>query len=86
MSMLRTVFLLLAAISTVAFPAAVTAVLVVCAALFVPSAMLLAGVLMDILYYVPGAYPVPLYTILGLVGFIIAEIVHSFMKARIMGT
>jgi hypothetical protein len=83
--MIRIPALILAAIGTVAFPWPLTAVFVMIAALFVPPVMILFGVLMDILYYVPGAYPVPLYTILGLVGFIIAEIVHSFMKARIMG-
>lgn len=83
--MLRITALLLAAIGIIAFPWQLTMVFVTIAALFIPPIMLLFGVLMDILYYVPGAYPVPLYTILGLVGFIIAEIVHSFMKARIMG-
>lgn len=83
--MVRIAALILSAIGIVAFPWPLTVVFVGVAALFVPPVMLLAGVLMDILYYVPGAYPVPLYTILGLVGFIIAEIVHSFMKARIMG-
>ena len=83
--MLRISALILAAVGTVAFPWPLTAAFVVVAALFVPPVMLLTGVLMDMLYYVPGAYPVPLYTLLGLVGFIIVEIVHSFMKARIMG-
>lgn len=77
--------LILTAVGVVAFPWPLTVAFAVIASLFVPPVILLAGVLMDILYYVPGAYPVPLYTILGLVGFIIAEIVHSFMKARIMG-
>ena len=83
--MTRLAALILSAIGVVAFPWPLTAAFVTIAAVFVPPVMLLCGVLMDILYYVPGAYPVPLYTILGLVGFIIAEIVHSFMKARIMG-
>lgn len=83
--MTRALALLFAAIGVIAFPWPLTAAFVVVSALFVPPVILLAGVLVDILYYVPGAYPVPLYTILGLIGFIIAEIVHSFMKARIMG-
>lgn len=83
--LLRISSLLLAAIGIVAFPWPLTVFFVCIAALVVPPLALLFGVLFDILYYVPGAFPVPLYTILGLVGFIIALLVHSFVKARIMG-
>ncbi|HYF29386.1 MAG TPA: hypothetical protein VEA36_03420, partial [Candidatus Paceibacterota bacterium] len=54
------------------------------AALFTPPVALLFGVLVDLIYFVPGAYPVPLGTILGLAGFMLAELVHGFVKTRIM--
>lgn len=75
----------LALIGLVAFPWPLAASFAFIAALFVPPFALLFGVLTDVLYFVPGAYPVPLATLLGLVGFMVAEVVHGFVKTRIMG-
>ena len=82
--MLRLSATLLALAGIVAFPWPLAASFVMIAALFAPSLALIAGVAMDILYYVPGAYPVPLFTLLGLAGFIVAHFVHGFVKARII--
>lgn len=82
--MLRLTALILAIIGIFAFPWPLAAAFVVIASLFVPPVALIAGVLFDTLYYVPGAYMVPLYTILGLIAFIICEAVHGFAKARII--
>lgn len=83
--LLRVSSLLLAAIGIVAFPWPLTLFFICIAALFVPQLALLFGVLIDILYFVPGAFPVPLFTVLGLIGFVLALLVHSVVKARIMG-
>lgn len=82
--MLRISAILLAAVGIVAFPWPLAAAFAAIAALFFPPLALIWGVLTDVLYYTPGAYPVPLYTILGLAGFIVAEFVHGFVKARII--
>ena len=83
--MLRIASCALAVIGVLAFPWPLTLVFAGVAALFIPPLALLFGVLVDILYFVPGAYPVPLGTLLGLTGFLIALMVQGFMKTRIMG-
>ncbi|MEK7511201.1 MAG: hypothetical protein AAB582_03120 [Patescibacteria group bacterium] len=83
--LVRASTILLALVGVVAFPWPLTVVFVFIAALFLPPLALLCGVLYDILYFVPGAYPFPLATLLGLAGFLVAEVVHGFVKTRIMG-
>lgn len=82
--MLRLSATLLALVGMVAFPWPLAASFVMIAALFAPPLALVAGVVADVLYYVPGAFPVPLFTLLGLLGFIVAQFVHGFVKARII--
>lgn len=82
--MLRLSATLLALVGIVAFPWPLAASFVMIAALFVPPLALIAGVLIDVLYFVPGAFPAPLFTMLGLAAFIVAEFVHGFVKARII--
>ncbi len=54
------------------------------AALFLPPTGLLLGVIADLIYYSPGAAPVPYFTLCGIGCFVLALLVHRFVKTRIM--
>jgi len=82
--LLRISSLILALVGIFSFPWALALSFAFIASLFTPPLALLFGVLMDVLYFVPGAYPIPLFTLIGLAGFLIALSVQSFVKTRIM--
>lgn len=73
---------ILACLSPFLFPSIVTAVLAFCAALVFPPLPILIGMLMDLLYEPAGYWPMA--SIVGVILCIVALLVRSFVKARIM--
>lgn len=82
---MRIVIPLLAGISLLILPWPIAALLMLPAAYVLPVAGLLLGVLADLLYFVPGAALVPLFSLYGLAIGVGAIFVRRFMKARIIG-
>lgn len=82
--MVRIAFFILALLSPFFFPWPVAAVFILAASLYLPVLALLGGVLYDILYYAHGAAGLPLGTVVGALGFVLAWAMHDFVKARIM--
>lgn len=82
--MMRLVLIVLGFLSLFFFPWPFTLVLAFLAAFYVPPLGLLFGVLSDVLYFASGASFYPLGTLLGIVGFLLALVVHDFVKTRIM--
>lgn len=83
--MVRLALLLLAFFAPFMFPWPLAVALIFLTATGFPILALFGGVLMDVLYFVPGAALLPFGTLLGIVGFLLALFVHDFMKTRIMG-
>lgn len=73
-----------ALISLFIFPWQVSLVAIFLAALSLPPAGLMLGLLADVVYFVPGAAFVPYFSLLGLVASVLAALVHRFVKTRIM--
>jgi hypothetical protein len=82
--MIRAVLSVAALLSPFFFPYVVTLVLAVSAALFLPAVALFTGILVDLLYYTPGASPLPFATIAGVCIAGLAIVVRRFLKARIL--
>lgn len=81
--MIRAVLVGAAFLALFFFPWPVTVVLVFAAGMAVPLAGLLLGVLVDLFYYTPGA-GLPYGTLFGIGTFLVALLVHRFVKTRIM--
>ncbi|MDB5237682.1 MAG: hypothetical protein JWL88_784 [Parcubacteria group bacterium] len=78
----RISIVILACASPFLFPAIITAILAFAAALVFPPLAILLGMLMDLLYEPSNYWPVA--SIAGLLLCLIALVVRSFVKARIM--
>ncbi|MEK7079724.1 MAG: hypothetical protein AAB901_00350 [Patescibacteria group bacterium] len=83
--MLRIALIILTFVAPFFFPWQITLIIVLGAAFFVPILGLFAGVLTDVLYYVPSAAPMPVATIIGVFIFLLGLVVQEFVKTRIMG-
>ncbi|MDB5195355.1 MAG: hypothetical protein JWO84_539 [Parcubacteria group bacterium] len=81
--MRTTLAIILALVSPLVFPAALTLVVVLIASVLVPPVGLLAGVLTDALYWTPSV-SVPYATIAGLCASVLGYAVHQFIKTRII--
>ncbi|HEX2792660.1 MAG TPA: hypothetical protein VHO23_03015 [Candidatus Paceibacterota bacterium] len=81
--MMRIAAVALAVIAPFLFPWPLALVLAFAGAAFVPLLAPLLGILVDSVYWIPGA-TFPYATLLGLIGFPAALAVHRFMKTRIM--
>jgi len=82
--MIRGAFIVAAFLSPFFFPIVATVVLALIGAIVSPLVPFLVGVLLDTLYYAPGAYPFPLYSLLGSVAALAAFGVHRFVETSIM--
>ncbi|KND49706.1 MAG: hypothetical protein AB203_01310 [Parcubacteria bacterium C7867-008] len=78
----RVGIILLACVSPFIFPAAITVVLAFGAAFIFPPIAIAIGMLTDLLYE-PSGY-LPIGSIIGLVLCIVAALVRTFVKTRIM--
>lgn len=85
MAAYRFVPAVLALIAIVSYPYPFGILFAAISALFIPPLALLYGVLFDVLYFVPGASAAPLGTVLGLIGWGMAVVMHDFVKTRIIG-
>lgn len=74
----------LAVLSPLLFPVYLAVLIVTLVSLLIPPIALVAGMLADALYYVPGHVFVPYASIAGLLASLIAVFVHDFIKARII--
>lgn len=83
--MMRAMPTILALIALFVFPWQVSMVALFVAALFMPAAGIALGVIADIVYYVPGAFFVPYFTLFGAGATIASVLVHRFVKTRIIG-
>lgn len=83
--MVLKLFIALALLSPFFFPWPIAVALLAIVSIRVPLVALLGGVLIDVLYFVPSVAVLPLGSVLGALGFVIATLSHDFMKARIMG-
>ncbi|HEX5774978.1 MAG TPA: hypothetical protein VFY28_03410 [Candidatus Paceibacterota bacterium] len=83
--MFRIALILLSVIAPLMFPWPLSLALLLLAALSFPAIALLGGVLMDVLYFAPGAALMPWGILAGIAGFVLATVMHDFMKTRIMG-
>jgi hypothetical protein len=83
--MIRFALVTLALLAPFMFPWQAAALLIFLAATGFPILALLGGVLMDVLYFAPGAAALPWGTVIGILGFLAALFVQDFMKTRIMG-
>ena len=84
--MIHFALLILTLTAPLLFPIGVTIFIALAAAVFSPLFPLAAGVMLDALYFSPGSYPVPLYSLLGGAATIAAYFVHRFVEASIMRT
>jgi hypothetical protein len=78
----RASIIVLACASPFLFPSAVTAILAFAAALIFPPLAILLGILMDLLYEPANYWPVA--SIVGVLLCVVAVIVRTFVKTRIM--
>lgn len=83
--MIRIVLVVLSLFSPFFFPWPLTLLITLAAAFFVPCIALVVGVLIDVLYFVPGSALAPVASLLGLLGFVFMFFVHRFWKTRIIG-
>lgn len=83
--MMPQLLVLLAFAAPFLFPWPLAALLAFSAAFVLPLYGILAGVLIDILYYTPGGASWPIVTVLSVVGAVLSILMHRFVKARIMG-
>jgi hypothetical protein len=81
--MIRAILLVAAFVSIFLFPYPATFILSFIASLFFPPAALIAGIITDLVYFVPGAYAFPLGIVLGALLSLIAFFVRRFAKTRI---
>jgi len=83
--MIRGIALLLTLVAPFFFPFALAVVLIAGSALLFPLLALLGGVLFDALYYIPHGGYIPVATLVGVAGFLVASVVQKLVRARIMG-
>jgi len=82
--MIRAIFIVLAAASTLLFSWQYAAALIFIAALYVPLVGVSLGVIYDALYYAPGA-GWPIATIAGIIGSIAAFFIARLIRSRVSG-
>ena len=75
--------IILALVAPFIFPTVLTGVIVLLAAVVVPPVGILAGVLIDVLYYTP-AVSLPYGTLTGAVLTGVGYVMHQFIKTRII--
>lgn len=85
-TVVRGVFVLCALLAPFFFSFTVTLLLTLLGAIVSIWVPLLVGILLDTLYWSSGVYPYPLYSLLGMLGTLIAFGVHRFVKTSIMWT
>jgi hypothetical protein len=78
----RAGIIILSCVSPFLFPSAITALLAFAAALIFPPLALLLGILMDLLYEPSNYWPIA--SIVGAILCVLALLVRSFVKTRIM--
>ncbi len=83
--MMRIPLGILAVLSPLLFPSLFALAIVFGVSLYMPPIALLVGLITDAFYYVPGQVFFPTATVLGLLLAIFSYVVHSFIKARIIG-
>ena len=83
--MIRSIAFFITLVAPFFFPLTLSVVLVVTSAFLFPPLALLGGVLFDALYYIPHGGYVPVATLSGLGGFVVASLVQKLVRARIMG-
>jgi len=83
--MIRTVATLLTFVSPFFFPLTLSVLVITVSALVFPPLALVGGVLFDALYYLPHGGYVPVATLAGFAGFVVASLVQKLVRARIMG-
>jgi hypothetical protein len=81
---MRYALLALAILAPVLFPWPLSAALALSAAIYFPLAPLACGILIDALYFAPGAYPYPFFLAAGLLAALAALFVHRFVETSIM--
>ena len=81
--MMRAVSIIAAIVSPFMFPAPLAIAVVAVAAFFAPFMAVAIGLLYDLLYLPTGA--VPMGTIIGIIGTIVALLVRRFVETRIIG-
>ena len=82
--MIRGLLIAFAFFSPLFFPVGFVGVLTFLAAIFSPLTPLAVGLMLDFLYYSPGAYLVPFFTFIGLLGAIVATLVRRFVETSII--
>jgi len=82
--MMRATVTLVTLLSTVFLPWQVTVLCALGAAFVEPLVPVAAGLLLDVLYYVPQSGLLPRYTIGGALLSIVASVVHSRLRTRSM--
>ncbi|MDO8624015.1 MAG: hypothetical protein Q7R54_01540 [bacterium] len=82
--MIRVVLVGAAFFSPFFFPIGMTALLALVGAVVSPLVPLLVGLLVDTLYYGPGTYAFPLYSLLGGLATLGAFGMHRFVETSIM--
>lgn len=83
--MLRVLIPLASFVSLFVFPWPVSLFGIFATSLIVPPLGLALGIVADFLYFVPGATVVPYFSLFGLLSFVMALLVHRFVKTRIIG-
>ena len=82
--MTRSVLAAAAVLSVFLFPYPLTLLLSFLASLYLTPVALVVGILADLVYFAPGAAPVPFMSLLGGGLSVLALLVRRFVKARIM--
>ncbi|MCI0597608.1 hypothetical protein L0Y34_00825 [Candidatus Parcubacteria bacterium] len=82
--MIKTILIVAALLSVFWFPYPMTLILSFAASFFFPPVAFVVGLLSDLVYFVPGAYPVPLGVSLGLGLSLLAFVMRNVVRTRIM--
>ena len=82
--MIKAALSVAAFLSPLLFPPFAVVLIALCAAFYVPPVALATGLVVDALYYVPGASAFPIATFFGFFGMIGAIFARRFIAARVM--
>lgn len=65
------------------FPYALSVVVMFLLALYIPFSGVALGIMLDALYFTPGAAPLPYATITGLIATLLGSLVQRFIRAHL---
>lgn len=83
--MIRIATFAIAFVSLFVFPWPVSYALILLASIFLPLAGVALGILLDLVYFVPGSAFVPYGSLFGLLCTVFSLLMQRFVKTRIMG-